>query len=58
MRVLVFVVLVFDESEHGLLGFMVPVVLANHGAVWGAEMAHPAKLPDSSPEAAMSHCRG
>jgi hypothetical protein len=56
--VLVFVVLVFDESEHRLLGFMVPVVLAKHGAVWGAEMAHPTKLPGSSPEAAMSHCRG
>ena len=53
-----FVVLVFDESEHRLLGFMVPLVLAKHGPVWRAEMAHPAKLPDSSPEAALSYCRG
>jgi hypothetical protein len=48
--VLVFVVLVFDESERVLLGFVLPVVLTKHRAVCGAEMTHPTKLPDSSPD--------
>src|SRR5437773_6723532 len=45
VRVLVFVVLEFDESERRLLGFMLFLVLTKHRAVWGAEMAHPT-LPD------------
>ncbi len=38
-------VLVVDESERPLFGFMVLLVLTKHGAVWRAEMAHPTSYP-------------
>jgi hypothetical protein len=39
----------FDEAELDLLGFVVGFVQTEHGAVWGAEVAHTTKLPEYLP---------